>query len=208
MLPNHRVRIALIVALFCVMFLSGCTQHEVAEDIVTSPNPSSSLEEAVRMLQYGSYPLTDVILLFEQSKQEAITESSYAEAEQVIANAWRGIGYAQFLKGEFGLAEEALEAALEYRVTPTPILYNLLGIIAMKQTNFSLAVERFTEGLQLPSIEQSEYQLTKQEMMFNLIVCYERLLDWQAARDAASSYLELFPDDEVVRREYEFLITR
>lgn len=40
------------------------------------------------------------------------------------------------------------------------------------------------------------------------IVCYEKLLDFATAREKAAAYLEKYPEDAVMQKEYEFLKTR
>lgn len=45
-------------------------------------------------------------------------------------------------------------------------------------------------------------------MMFNRIVAYERLYDFENAKTSMKEYLELYPDDEVAKRENVFLSSR
>lgn len=40
------------------------------------------------------------------------------------------------------------------------------------------------------------------------IACYEKMGDFSAAREKAKSYLEKYPDDVLIQREYEFLKSR
>lgn len=40
------------------------------------------------------------------------------------------------------------------------------------------------------------------------IACYEHLGDFTGAREKAESYLEIYPEDELIQREYEFLKSR
>ena len=44
--------------------------------------------------------------------------------------------------------------------------------------------------------------------MFNEIVVYERMLDFDAAKEKAESYAALYPTDEAGRKELAFLSTR
>ena len=46
------------------------------------------------------------------------------------------------------------------------------------------------------------------EMKYNEILCYEKLADWENARQKAEEYLSEYPDDEAVQKEAEFLETR
>mgnify|MGYP005802440131 FL=1 len=46
------------------------------------------------------------------------------------------------------------------------------------------------------------------ELKYNEIICYEKLADWENAREKANEYLSEYPDDEAVRKEAELLETR
>ncbi len=45
-------------------------------------------------------------------------------------------------------------------------------------------------------------------LMFDRIVAYERLYDFDSAKKSMEEYLQMFPDDEVARRENVFLSSR
>ena len=47
-----------------------------------------------------------------------------------------------------------------------------------------------------------------QEMRYNEVVCYEKLADWENAKQNASEYLIEYPEDTAMEREAEFLETR
>ena len=47
-----------------------------------------------------------------------------------------------------------------------------------------------------------------QEMRYNEVVCYEKLADWENAKQKASEYLIEYPEDTAMEREAEFLETR
>ena len=48
----------------------------------------------------------------------------------------------------------------------------------------------------------------KQEIQFNVIVCYEKLEDWDNAKVKLEDYVTAYPDDEKAAKEAEFLKTR
>ena len=48
----------------------------------------------------------------------------------------------------------------------------------------------------------------KQEIQFNVIVCYEKLEDWDSAKAKLEDYVTAYPDDEKAAKEAEFLKTR
>ena len=41
-----------------------------------------------------------------------------------------------------------------------------------------------------------------------LITCYEKLGDFDTAKEKAKLYLEKYPDDALIQKEYEFLKSR
>ena len=45
-------------------------------------------------------------------------------------------------------------------------------------------------------------------LMQEEIACYEKLADFTSAREKAEAYLEKYPDDTLIQREYEFLKSR
>ena len=47
-----------------------------------------------------------------------------------------------------------------------------------------------------------------QEMLFNQIVCYEKLSDWENAKSKIAEYIQVYPDDADAQREAIFLQSR
>ena len=48
----------------------------------------------------------------------------------------------------------------------------------------------------------------RKEMMYNKVVAYEKMMDWDSAKIAVDNYLKSYPDDEMAIKESEFLETR
>ena len=171
-------------------------------------------------------------------------------AEEELALAWRGLGLIRFGKFDFMGARVALETSLELGGVETAVVYNILGVSAMRTLDYAGAIAFFDLGIALIDIENIEVMggmegienieslesledsessenleslesleslenleamrvmETLQSMMHNRIVAYQRLSNWSGARKAAREYLQIFPDDDAVQREYEFLQTR
>ena len=51
-------------------------------------------------------------------------------------------------------------------------------------------------------------QEEQQSLLFNQIIIYEKMTDYDSAREKLSEYLELYPADENAIRENYFLETR
>ena len=54
----------------------------------------------------------------------------------------------------------------------------------------------------------SSFSEVLQEMLFNQIVCYENLGDWENAKTKIAEYIQVYPDDADAQREAKFLETR
>ena len=50
--------------------------------------------------------------------------------------------------------------------------------------------------------------IMKREMLFNTVVSYEKLGDWDNAKEKVSEYNEQYPGDSKAEKEAEFLETR
>ncbi len=64
------------------------------------------------------------------------------------------------------------------------------------------ALEKFQEGIQL-----GESGVLK-NLLQEEIACYEKLGDFAMAKERAAVYMEKYPNDEVIQKEYEFLKSR
>ena len=187
-----RSQILLFSFLMCVVLISGCRQDDTC--IV-----QMGMEEMVA----GNF--TEALLLFE----EAIETQQYEEL------AWRGIGLIRFRLAEFEEAAHALQTALDLGGEETPIIYHIIGSVAMRRQDHDTAIEAFTKGVAvgeqrqaLGLAEEMEAAIVMQEMRFNLVVLYQELREWEIARDYAKAYLVHHPDCELMRKEAEFLESR
>ena len=162
-------------------------------------------------------------LLEEKKYEEAITSFETAiEKEQNESEAFRGVGIAQYELGNYEDALTAFNQALEFEdAVKTPTIYNLKGICSMKLTDYQGAVNNFNAGILVgedaentsddkkdKDSEDTDYADVLKEMRYNLIVSYEKLEDWENAKQAVADYLENYPDDEAAQKEAAFLETR
>ncbi len=175
---------------------------------------SNKVEEGADLLEKKDFE--GAVEVFEQVLSDE-KSTSVQEAE-----ALRGLGMAYYELGQYDKVGEFLEKAVEAGGQKTPSLYNLIGVSAMRQGDYTEALAAFEEGLGLSTdgwMEQGaffwqeekvtvDYSEVIREMRYNRIVCHEKMYDWQQAYLAATEYLEHYPDDERVRHEAEFLETR
>lgn len=85
---------------------------------------------------------------------------------------------------------------------PDAKVYNQLCVALVKEGKYEEALDAVINGIELDSND------CRQQLLFNRIVVYEYLGDFDKARDLAVQYLVDFPSDETMAREYNFLKTR
>jgi tetratricopeptide (TPR) repeat protein len=217
---KKRKSLIILYPLLLMILLASCNQESSPDyeyDEGRLARNGSYINEASEQLTVGNLELA--LINFEQ----AILH------EEELALAWRGVGLIRFRQNEFGEARTALETSLELGGEPTAIIYNLLGVTAMRASDFQDAIDYFDAGIRLFNLTleegeitlldlmeedrlQSELEGTRvevlQSMMYNRILAHQNLANWDVARELAGSYLQIFPDDTVIQREYDFLQTR
>lgn len=80
--------------------------------------------------------------------------------------------------------------------------YNGLALCDIQEGNYDSALGNIANGLSSASTEEM------QSLLFNEIVVYEKKLDFATALSKGEEYLRMFPEDEAVVKEVEFLRTR
>lgn len=161
---------------------------------------------------------------------EALEKGDYKEAEaqfkemteqkdkEKAAEGYRGLGITYYSQEQYEQAMEMFSAAVENGVKETPQLYNLMGSCAMRLEDYEKALEYYKAGIALNDTSSDEEKTDKnvqksdeemiREMKFNEVVCYERLAQWEQAKEKVKEYLSEYPDDEKMMKESQFLETR
>lgn len=80
--------------------------------------------------------------------------------------------------------------------------YNGLALCDIAEGQYESAGNNISLGLQKAADEE------KQELLFNQVVVYEKMLDFSAAYDKVTEYLQMFPEDEEAKKERTFLASR
>ena len=153
---------------------------------------SSNIKDGVSYLEEGKYE--EAIVAFEAELAE---EKNQGEAHH-------GLVLANYEVGDFVEALEHLEAALAQGVEETVALHHIAATCYMQNGEYEIAIMHYDKALEMEDCTDAE----RKEMMFNRIVAYEKNGDWEGAKSAADKYLNLYPDDEQVKKEMEFLETR
>jgi len=185
-------KMLLFLILAGIGLFGGCRQEEICVVQV-------GIEEMIM----GN--LAQALRLFE----EAIETQQYEEL------AWRGIGLIRFYLSDYERSALALQNALDLGGEETPIIYHIIGSVAMRRQDYQTAIEAFTRGVTVGEtrqmmgfVDEEEAVVVMQEMRFNLVVLYQRLREWEVAREYANIYLIHYPDCELMRKEAEFLESR
>lgn len=84
----------------------------------------------------------------------------------------------------------------------TPEAYNGIVLCDIADGAYDSAIANAQTGLALEGEEG------KRDLRYNTIVAYEMKLDFETAKAKAAEFVELYPEDEAGRKEYDFLSTR
>lgn len=176
-------RATLLALAVSACLLTGCT---------------NALKDGTGYLEDGNY-------------KEAVTAFQKAVDEgKKTAEAYRGLGMAYYELEDYESAKDAFEKAISAGGGKNQAIYNFLGICGMKLNDYNYALEQFNQGISLSqnsgtSMEDAEsFSEVLQEMLFNQIVCYEKLGDWENAKTKIAEYIQVYPDDADAQREANF----
>ena len=100
---------------------------------------------------------------------------------------------------DYAAAQENFQKAVEDKKNVADS-YRGLGIAYYEQEKYKDALAAFENAVCSDDM--------KQEIQFNVIVCYEKLEDWDNAKAKLEDYVTAYPDDEKAAKEAEFLKTR
>lgn len=145
---------------------------------------------------------------------EHLEQKEYSEAvksfEEVIKDgknvgeAYHGQGIAYWELKEYEKAKDALEKALENGVEGTPNIYQTLGDACMQLEEYDEALSCYWKGMACEGLTEEQLQA----MLYNEVMAYEGLKDWEGAKVKMAVYVAKYPDDTDAQKEAEFLETR
>lgn len=133
---------------------------------------------------------------YENSKKELIeaSKNGYGEAQLFLGKVYLENGdsanaramYQEYLKDNKNSAKG----------------YNGLSLCDMAEENYSQALENIQSGIDNAQTEDM------QNLLFNQIVVYEKMQDFETAESKMETYIKLYPEDEAAQKEYQFLRNR
>lgn len=121
-----------------------------------------------------------------------------------LGEAYHGQGIAYWELKQYDKAKEALKKALENEAEETVVMYQILGDCSMILGSYEDALAYYWKGMGCEGLTENQLQ----EMLYNEIIAYEQLRDWDSAKLKMAAYAEKYPDDEEAKKEAEFLETR
>ena len=154
---------------------------------------------------------------FEKNGTEFLEQKEYDKAieefEKIVAKGteteegYLGIGLARYEQGNYKEALKAFEKAIQKEDYQTAEVYRLMGICSMELEDEQKALNSFNLGIARTKEEKGCEEIAK-EMQRNVVTCYERLEDWENACKKAEEYVKLYPEDEEMQKEVQFLRSR
>lgn len=134
--------------------------------------------------------------------------AEYDNAAKELNKAWKKeyapaavyLGKVYTEAGELDKASQMYEKCLETEELKAEGC-NGLAYLALEEQDYTKALSYIEEGLQSGSSD------TRQALLFNEIVIYEKQMDFASAKEKMAAYLEEYPADEAAVRENYFLQT-
>ena len=150
--------------------------------------------------------IRDGVACLEEGKYEEALNSFQAEIdeEKNLGEANRGMAIAYFELGSYQEAVYYFEEALANEAEETASMYKLMATACIQYEDYENAIAYYDLVLGMDDCTEE----LKKEALFNRVVMYEKLLDWDSAREAVKAFLEVYPDDEQAIKESQFLETR
>ena len=160
---------------------------------------ANSAKSGVEALEAGDYKEA-------QAQFEKLTEE---KDKKKSAEGYRGLAMTYYEQEEHSSALDAFKKAVDTGVVQTTQIYNLMGVCAMKTEDYEAALEYIQAGLAMAETDMSGEEEKNsengkdsaemiQEMRYNEVVCYEKLADWENAKQKASAKcIHLVIDDQI-----------
>lgn len=162
-------------------------QGYLTDALQTYENQMSNFDKGRMYYYMGEYQKAYIAL--EEAKNEGGVE------------AYLYLGMAYESTGDYNYAASVYNSYLT-KESNNARIYNQLGLCEMKKGEYANALVAFQSGLRV------EDNSMLQSLLFNEIVAYEHLGEFEQAKLLMESYLTRYPDDEKAVREYTFLSSR
>lgn len=133
---------------------------------------------------------------YEEAQRQLIgpVEEKYEPAMYLIGQVYLALGDYDHAESTYEQIESQFGASVQS--------YNGKALCAISGGNYDEALTCIRDGLAL------EDGSDKQNLYFNEIVAYERMLDFETAKEKAREYVARYPSDAAGQKEWTFLSTR
>lgn len=160
------------------------------------------LEEAVTLPVKSSedYSNRGLLYMYMKNYDFAMADFDYA----ISTEYWPAHFNKASLLMKQGKMEDAVANFTTYfeHVTDNALAYNEYGVCMMSLARYEEAADAFEKGIAVND------RTVDQELMYNILVAYERLAQWDEAYIRAQAYLQKYPGDERVQKELTFIESR
>lgn len=160
------------------------------------------LEEAVTLSVKTSEDYSNRGIMYMNMKEYDLAMADFETA--IASEYWPAYFNKACLLMNQGLMEEAVENFTIYfeHVTDNALAYNQYGVCMMNLADYQTAADAFNSGIALND------RTVDQELMYNVVVAYERMGKWEEAYTRVKAYTEKYPDDERMQKELVFIESR
>lgn len=191
--------IAIDLADFELYFGKFFAQKEIGDEA----GALETLESALTLSGKGDEYKFNLARTYYYMEQYEVAISGFKELRDEVPEAHYYLGDSYYQKREYEKAIECFETALEQESDhDAGLIYNQLGNCYLAVEEYDIALSCFDMG------QKVENTAWTKPLMYNRIVALEKLQKFDEALAACEAYLVLYPGDEKVLKEKEFLETR
>ena len=186
--------------------VADCTDYEVylliysaCSDALLEADGTAYLEKALEIEPQTSEDMADLGRVYYSLEEipkameclNKAVDGGYIEAVPVLASI--------YLEEENIAAARALYESAQTKGLGAGECYNGFALCSLAEGKPDVALQYIEEGLKVSGETEAR------SLLFNEVAAYEAMRDFDTARDKAAAFLEKYPNDTSMIREYKFL---
>lgn len=183
-----------------------CTDYEVflliydaCRDVRLEADGTEYLKQALSITPYSPKEHADLGRVYDCLEEDSkAIEHLQRAVDQGYLNAVPVLGRIYLDNDNIAAARSLYEDAMKAGLDSGKAM-NGLALCAIAENKPDLALRYIEEGLNSSDDE------IRRSLLFNEVIAYEDLQDFQTAREKAREFLQTYPNDEQMKREYKFL---
>ncbi len=162
-----------------------------------------TLERALTLTGKGDEYKLNLSKTYYYMEQYEVAISGFKKLKEELPEAYYFLGDCYYKKREYEKAIECFEMALEKDLEQDAgLIYNQLGNCYLAAEEYEIALSYFKQG------QEVENTIWTKPLMYNQIIALEKQKKYADALEACKEYLAIYPEDEKVLKEKDFLETR